>query len=53
MLTKALFGKFSTLSEQVKGVVVDLKSEEFTNHTLDLLNAWITKFKYVTAVVAD
>jgi hypothetical protein len=34
-------------------VVIDPESEQFANHTLDLLNAGITKFKYMSAVIAD
>ena len=51
MLTKALFGKFRTLSEEVQGMVFDFKFEEFANHALDLMDTRVTKFKYVATVV--
>ena len=44
--------KFGAMSEEVQGMVCNVKIEYLTGHFLDLVNTWITKFKHLSTILA-
>lgn len=49
----AFFTELCAFAKQVQRMVLNFEFKQITDHGLDLLHAWITEFKNMSAIITD